>query len=106
MVLEQSHCETLGRRAFTVNAVRGCSPIMTLIGAPTVLQLRGAGVMHSHWELHSSCVTRSVQSPVLRPAWGNLGNVLKNQGRTEEAEKAYLNALYFRRNMADMLYNL
>ncbi|XP_048865523.1 protein O-mannosyl-transferase TMTC2-like isoform X2 [Brienomyrus brachyistius] len=39
-------------------------------------------------------------------AWGNLGNVLKNQGRNAEAEKAYRNALYFRRNMADMLYNL
>uniref|UniRef100_A0A8C9R409 dolichyl-phosphate-mannose--protein mannosyltransferase n=1 Tax=Scleropages formosus TaxID=113540 RepID=A0A8C9R409_SCLFO len=39
-------------------------------------------------------------------AWGNLGNVLKNQGKLVEAEKAYQNALYYRRNMADMLYNL
>ncbi|XP_051546831.1 protein O-mannosyl-transferase TMTC2 isoform X1 [Myxocyprinus asiaticus] len=39
-------------------------------------------------------------------AWGNLGNVLKNQGKMAEAEKAYRNALYFRGNMADMLYNL
>ncbi|XP_030221030.1 protein O-mannosyl-transferase TMTC2 isoform X1 [Gadus morhua] len=39
-------------------------------------------------------------------AWGNLGNVLKNQGKMEEAEQAYRNALYYRRNMADMLYNL
>lgn len=39
-------------------------------------------------------------------AWGNLGNVLKNQGKVEEAERAYRNALYYRRNMADMLYNL
>ncbi|XP_043944371.1 protein O-mannosyl-transferase TMTC2 [Protopterus annectens] len=39
-------------------------------------------------------------------AWGNLGNVLKSQGKISEAEKAYRNALYYRSNMADMLYNL
>ncbi|KAK0155679.1 Transmembrane and TPR repeat-containing protein 2 [Merluccius polli] len=39
-------------------------------------------------------------------AWGNLGNVLKNQGKMVEAERAYRNALYYRGNMADMLYNL
>ncbi|TRY95987.1 hypothetical protein DNTS_034564 [Danionella cerebrum] len=39
-------------------------------------------------------------------AWGNLGNVLKNQGKLAEAEKAYRSALYYRSNMADMLYNL
>ncbi|XP_068163260.1 protein O-mannosyl-transferase TMTC2-like [Antennarius striatus] len=39
-------------------------------------------------------------------AWGNLGNVLKNQGKMVEAEKAYRNALHHRGNMADMLYNL
>jgi cytochrome c-type biogenesis protein CcmH/NrfG len=39
-------------------------------------------------------------------AWGNLGNVLKNQGKMADAEQAYRNALYYRRNMADMLYNL
>ncbi|XP_051911642.1 protein O-mannosyl-transferase TMTC2-like isoform X2 [Hippocampus zosterae] len=39
-------------------------------------------------------------------AWGNLGNVLKSQGKTAEAEKAYRNALRNRGNMADMLYNL
>ncbi|KAG9342323.1 hypothetical protein JZ751_016825 [Albula glossodonta] len=30
------------------------------------------------------------------PAWGNLGNVLKNQGKVEEAERAYRNALHYR----------
>ncbi|KAF5895952.1 transmembrane and TPR repeat-containing protein 2-like, partial [Clarias magur] len=39
-------------------------------------------------------------------AWGNLGNVLKNQGKMTKAEEAYRNALYYRGNMADMLYNL
>lgn len=45
-------------------------------------------------------------APLSLAAWGNLGNVLKNQGKVMEAEKAYRNALYYRRNMADMLYNL
>ena len=39
-------------------------------------------------------------------AWGNLGNVLKSQSKIPEAESAYINALYYRSNMADMLYNL
>lgn len=39
-------------------------------------------------------------------AWGNLGNVLKSQSKVSEAESAYRNALYYRSNMADMLYNL
>ncbi|XP_062838760.1 protein O-mannosyl-transferase TMTC2 [Anolis carolinensis] len=39
-------------------------------------------------------------------AWGNLGNVLKSQNKISEAENAYRNALYYRSNMADMLYNL
>lgn len=53
---------------------------------------------------HSESVIFDWQtSPV---AWGNLGNVLKNQGKMAEAEKAYRNALHYRGNMADMLYNL
>lgn len=53
---------------------------------------------------HSESATFDVHmSPV---AWGNLGNVLKNQGKMAEAEKAYRNALHHRGNMADMLYNL
>ncbi|EDO39747.1 predicted protein [Nematostella vectensis] len=39
-------------------------------------------------------------------AWGNLGNVLGNQGRTNEAEMAYRKALSYRSNMADTHYNL
>ncbi|XP_028934780.1 protein O-mannosyl-transferase TMTC2 [Ornithorhynchus anatinus] len=39
-------------------------------------------------------------------AWGNLGNVLKSQSKISEAESAYRNALFYRSNMADMLYNL
>jgi len=43
---------------------------------------------------------------LLLTAWGNLGNVLKSQSKISEAESAYRNALYYRSNMADMLYNL
>lgn len=42
----------------------------------------------------------------LLAAWGNLGNVLKSQSKISEAESAYRSALYYRSNMADMLYNL
>lgn len=39
-------------------------------------------------------------------AYGNLGNILKAQGRVEEAEAAYRTALQHRLNMADVHYNL
>ncbi|XP_017486298.1 PREDICTED: transmembrane and TPR repeat-containing protein 2-like, partial [Rhagoletis zephyria] len=39
-------------------------------------------------------------------ALGNLGNILKAQGRIEEAEAAYRAALRHRPNMADVHYNL
>ncbi|XP_076445785.1 protein O-mannosyl-transferase TMTC2-like [Babylonia areolata] len=39
-------------------------------------------------------------------AWGNLANVLNNEGRVGEAEEAYRNALKYRGNMADVHYNL
>jgi Tfp pilus assembly protein PilF len=38
-------------------------------------------------------------------AWGNLGNTLTNNGRHEEAEIAYQNAIKHRPNMADAHYN-
>ncbi|XP_077990918.1 protein O-mannosyl-transferase TMTC2-like [Glandiceps talaboti] len=39
-------------------------------------------------------------------AWGNLANILKSQGKVEEAEMAYKKALEYRGNMADAHYNL
>ena len=39
-------------------------------------------------------------------AWGNLANVLNQQGKKHEAEDAYRNALKHRGNMADTHYNL
>nr|XP_023654793.1 transmembrane and TPR repeat-containing protein 2-like isoform X1 [Paramormyrops kingsleyae] len=76
-----------------------CSTVLFLLhGMKTVLRNRD-------WQ-SEEMLYRSGIAVNPAKAWGNLGNVLKNQGRTAEAEKAYLNALYFRRNMADMLYNL
>ncbi|KAJ6651378.1 hypothetical protein lerEdw1_020951, partial [Lerista edwardsae] len=51
-------------------------------------------------------VARSEYRFLLLAAWGNLGNVLKSQSKISDAERAYRNALYYRSNMADMLYNL
>ncbi|CAH1798791.1 unnamed protein product [Owenia fusiformis] len=39
-------------------------------------------------------------------AWGNLANILNGQGKLEEAEAAYHEALQHRGNMADVHYNL
>ncbi len=40
------------------------------------------------------------------PAWGNLANVLNQQGNSGQAETAYREALKHRGNMADVHYNL
>ncbi|XP_052769332.1 protein O-mannosyl-transferase TMTC2-like [Mya arenaria] len=39
-------------------------------------------------------------------AWGNLANIFNNQGRVDDAETAYRNALKYRPNMSDTHYNL
>ncbi|XP_009857867.3 protein O-mannosyl-transferase TMTC2 [Ciona intestinalis] len=39
-------------------------------------------------------------------AYGNLGNVLRNQQKLDQAEAAYVSALRHRSNMADVHYNL
>ena len=39
-------------------------------------------------------------------AWGNLGNILSQQGKLSQAEQAYRTALKVRPNMADAHYNL
>jgi Flp pilus assembly protein TadD len=43
---------------------------------------------------------------MLFPAYGNLGSVLSEQGRVTEAEEAFVQALRYRPNMADVHYNL
>ncbi|XP_061891992.1 protein O-mannosyl-transferase TMTC2 [Entelurus aequoreus] len=76
-----------------------CSAALILLfGVKTVLRNRD-------WE-NEEMLYKSGISVNPAKAWGNLGNVLKNQGKMEEAEQAYRNALHFRSNMADMLYNL
>lgn len=39
-------------------------------------------------------------------AYGNLGSILSEQGRVAEAEEAFVQALRYRPNMADVHYNL
>ena len=43
---------------------------------------------------------------VLFAAYGNLGSILSAQGRINEAEQAFVEALRYRPNMADVHYNL
>ncbi|XP_035380792.1 protein O-mannosyl-transferase TMTC2-like [Electrophorus electricus] len=79
--------------------VLACSASLVLLfGVKTVLRNQD---WHNEEVLYRSGITVNPAK-----AWGNLGNVLKNQGKMAEAERAYRNALYYRRNMADMLYNL
>ncbi|XP_072311168.1 protein O-mannosyl-transferase TMTC2-like [Eucyclogobius newberryi] len=75
-----------------------CSTLVLLNGLRTVQRNRD-------WSSEES-LYRSGISVNPAKAWGNLGNVLKNQGKIVEAESAYRNALHYRGNMADMLYNL
>ncbi|XP_046890771.1 protein O-mannosyl-transferase TMTC2 [Hypomesus transpacificus] len=98
---------SLGLRALGVRARRRsartlllcCSAaLVLLLGLKTVLR---NGDWHDEEMLYKSGIYVNPAK-----AWGNLGNVLKNQGKMEEAEQAYRSALYYRRNMADMLYNL
>ncbi|KAJ0069685.1 hypothetical protein NL108_011972, partial [Boleophthalmus pectinirostris] len=76
-----------------------CSAMLILLfGAKTVLRNRD-------WQNEEMLYKSGIYVNPAK-AWGNLGNVLKSQGKMEEAEHAYRNALYYRSNMADMLYNL
>ncbi|TRY95536.1 hypothetical protein DNTS_007038, partial [Danionella cerebrum] len=87
------------RRKSSRNLVVACSASLVLLfGIKTVLRNRD-------WQ-NEEMLYKSGISVNPAKAWGNLGNVLKNQGQVAEAEQAYRNALYYRRNMADMLYNL
>ncbi|XP_061109102.1 protein O-mannosyl-transferase TMTC2 [Conger conger] len=76
----------------------GTAALVLLYGIKTVLRNQD---WHNEEMLYRSGITVNPAK-----AWGNLGNVLKNQGKMAEAERAYRNALYYRSNMADMLYNL
>lgn len=86
---------TRGSRALFVGL---CAGLVLLNGIKTVLR-------NQDWS-NEEMLYKSGISVNPAKAWGNLGNVLKNQGKMREAEQAYRNALYYRGNMADMLYNL
>nr|XP_040019074.1 protein O-mannosyl-transferase TMTC2 isoform X2 [Gasterosteus aculeatus aculeatus] len=97
----------VGMRCLYVRLPRGsartflvsCSAaIVLLFGVKTVLRNRD-------WQNEEMLYKSGIYVNPAK-AWGNLGNVLKSQGQMEEAEQAYRNALYYRSNMADMLYNL
>uniref|UniRef100_A0A8C5FMX9 dolichyl-phosphate-mannose--protein mannosyltransferase n=1 Tax=Gadus morhua TaxID=8049 RepID=A0A8C5FMX9_GADMO len=75
-----------------------CGGLVLLNGVRTVQR-------NSDWSNEEN-LYRSGISVNPAKAWGNLGNVLKNQAKMAEAERAYRNALFYRGNMADMLYNL
>uniref|UniRef100_A0A8C2Z673 dolichyl-phosphate-mannose--protein mannosyltransferase n=1 Tax=Cyclopterus lumpus TaxID=8103 RepID=A0A8C2Z673_CYCLU len=85
---------------------RGCKALMLILCAGLVL-LNGLRTVQRNrdWSNEENLYKSGISVNPAK-AWGNLGNVLKNQGEMAEAEKAYRNALHHRRNMADMLYNL
>ncbi|XP_051580547.1 protein O-mannosyl-transferase TMTC2 [Myxocyprinus asiaticus] len=88
----------LRRKSSRTLLMGSCAALVLLFGMKTVLR-------NHDWH-NEEMLYRSGISVNPAKAWGNLGNVLKNQGKVLEAERAYRNALYYRRNMADMLYNL
>ncbi|XP_066524485.1 protein O-mannosyl-transferase TMTC2 [Hoplias malabaricus] len=98
---------TLGLRSLCVCVSRRSSRVLLFSGVAGILLLYSLRTVcrNKDWQseemLYKSGITVNPAK-----AWGNLGNVLKNQGKIAEAEEAYRNALYYRGNMADMLYNL
>ncbi|XP_035497639.2 protein O-mannosyl-transferase TMTC2 [Scophthalmus maximus] len=88
----------LRRRSLRTVLVYGGAGLVLLFGVKTVLRNRD-------WRNEEMLYKSGIYVNPAK-AWGNLGNVLKSQGKMEEAEHAYRNALYYRSNMADMLYNL
>uniref|UniRef100_A0A3P8UUS5 dolichyl-phosphate-mannose--protein mannosyltransferase n=1 Tax=Cynoglossus semilaevis TaxID=244447 RepID=A0A3P8UUS5_CYNSE len=88
----------LRHRPLRTTLVYCCTVLVLLFSVKTVLRNRD-------WQNEEMLYKSGIYVNPAK-AWGNLGNVLKSQGKMEEAEKAYRNALYYRSNMADMLYNL
>uniref|UniRef100_UPI0037E82CCF protein O-mannosyl-transferase TMTC2 n=1 Tax=Semicossyphus pulcher TaxID=241346 RepID=UPI0037E82CCF len=88
----------LRRRSSRTMLVYCSAALVLLFGVKTVLRNRD-------WQNEEMLYKSGIYVNPAK-AWGNLGNVLKSQGKMEEAEQAYRNALYYRSNMADMLYNL
>ncbi|KAJ8385747.1 hypothetical protein AAFF_G00182650 [Aldrovandia affinis] len=97
----------VGMRALFVRLRIGACRTALLYGSATLVALYGVKTVLRNQDWHNEeMLYRSGITVNPAKAWGNLGNVLKNQDKMAEAERAYRNALYYRSNMADMLYNL
>ncbi|KAK3097836.1 hypothetical protein FSP39_013624 [Pinctada imbricata] len=72
--------------------------VIALFSCKTVIRNR---VWSSEEHLYKSGLTTNPAK-----AWGNLANILNQQGKKQEAEQAYRSALKHRGNMADTHYNL
>ncbi|XP_034719769.1 protein O-mannosyl-transferase TMTC2a [Etheostoma cragini] len=94
------------RTLYIRQRTRGCRALLLCLCTGLVL-LNGIRTVqrNSDWSNEENLYKSGISVNPAK-AWGNLGNVLKNQGKMAEAEKAYRNALHHRGNMADMLYNL
>ncbi|XP_032894093.1 protein O-mannosyl-transferase TMTC2 isoform X2 [Amblyraja radiata] len=98
---------TLGIRTLSLRMKKRIFKSMILYAAIALIILYGLKTITRNRDWHDEeMLYRSGIKVNPAKAWGNLGNVLKSQGKVLEAEKAYRNALYYRSNMADMLYNL
>ncbi|XP_074082629.1 protein O-mannosyl-transferase TMTC2 isoform X3 [Macrotis lagotis] len=98
---------TVGARALYVKAQKRFlkSLIFYATGALIIFYGLKTAIRNGDWQ-NEEMLYRSGIKVNPAKAWGNLGNVLKSQSKISEAENAYRNALYYRSNMADMLYNL
>ncbi|XP_053113812.1 protein O-mannosyl-transferase TMTC2 isoform X1 [Hemicordylus capensis] len=98
---------TVGTRALYVKADKRFLKNLIFFATAALIFFYGLKtfVRNSDWQNEEMLYKSGIKVNPAK-AWGNLGNVLKSQSKISEAESAYRNALYYRSNMADMLYNL
>ncbi|XP_012271235.1 transmembrane and TPR repeat-containing protein CG4341 isoform X2 [Orussus abietinus] len=96
-----SGCHRLARRASGTKARLVLVATALLLGLMSAKTLRRNADWHDEESLYRSALL--VNPP---KAFGNLGSVLSAQGRVDEAEEAFVQALRHRPNMADVHYNL
>ncbi|XP_073070882.1 protein O-mannosyl-transferase TMTC2 isoform X4 [Manis javanica] len=98
---------TVGARALYVKVQKRFLKSLIFYATATLIVFYGlkTAIRNGDWQ-NEEMLYRSGIKVNPAKAWGNLGNVLKSQSKISEAEGAYRNALYYRSNMADMLYNL
>ncbi|KAH0947589.1 hypothetical protein HN011_001576 [Eciton burchellii] len=97
-----SGCYRIARRSGTGKRGRA-----VLIAAAILIAVMSAKtlVRNADWRDEES-LYRSALHVNPPKAYGNLGSVLSEQGRVTEAEEAFVQALRYRPNMADVHYNL